>query len=225
VVKKKQRASSGSTVGDSFGDQRQRQARDRNSQKAVGSTNRQRLRWLIRFANTDIQNPRRSPEELENLDWEIGHFIKAADSYRGMTYLAQSELALVHLRNLVSYGLHKVAEIPLRRGPKDPPAAINIDPLSGWDPNALDDGNKRPMDDLVRTVQRGSSAYFGPRRAVFLAAVVDLISSEEGKRIHECTAKDCTTIFYRWKRGLYCSKQCSQRARVQRHRANLGEVK
>jgi len=54
---------------------------------------------------------------------------------------------------------------------------------------------------------------------VFLAAVADLIASEEGKRIRDCAAKDCGNIFYKWKRGLYCSKQCSQRARVQLHRA------
>jgi hypothetical protein len=197
-----------------------------DSQRAVGTTNRQRLKWLIDFANTDIQSPRRSPEELENLDWQVNHFVDGGVSHGAgaMEYSTPSpELDLVHLRNHALYGLHEVAKVAVERGPKDPPGVVNRAAWDGWNPNAISIGNTRPpLDGLVRIVRRGFSAYSGPRLAVFLTAVADLIASEEGKRIQECAAKDCTAIFYRWKRGLYCSKKCSQRARVQRYRNKSG---
>ena len=184
------------------------------SQRAVGTTNRQRLKWLVNFANTDIQSPRRSPEELENLDWQVAHFVDGAASHgaSSINYKPKSEFDLVQLRNHALRGLHESADAP------------HIAGFYGWNPNAIDIGATRPLDGLVRHVRRGFSAYEGPRLAVFLTSVADLIASEEGKRIRECAAKDCTAIFYKWKRGLYCSKRCSQRARVQRFRAK-NEVK
>jgi hypothetical protein len=189
------------------------QERMLDTQKAVGATDRQRLKWLINFANTDIQSPRRSPEELEDLDWQVFHFVNGSATHgvSSIEHKPQSEFDLVQLRNHALRGLHESAD------------ADHIAGFYGWNPNAIDIGATRPLDGLVRYVRRGFSAYSGPRLAVFLTSVADLIASEEGKRIRECGAKDCTAIFYKWKRGMYCSRQCSQRARVQRHRTKAIE--
>jgi len=175
--------------------------------KAVGTTDRQRLKWLIRFANT---NPfGRSPEELQSLDWQIIHFLRrGAPAERrypratnqtppvGFGFTPRSESEIVQLRYEIDYGLHVVTK----------EKSLGI---SEW---------QKPQDGLVRIVGRGISHYSGTRLAVFVAAAMDLVASPEGQRICVCAADDCTTIFYKWKRSLYCSKQCAGRAAVRRHR-------
>ncbi len=184
------------------------------AQKAVSTTDRLRLKWLIKFVNTDFQSPQRTPDELDEVDHQILAFI-----YRGTTippitakgagwidYEPRSAQAITALRNSAGFGLREVAKIP------DNVAG----PLVGWDVNEPDDEGNRPL--VERRVRKGFSVLNGPRRAVFLAAVADLIASEEGHRIKQCAAEDCGEIFYKWKRGMYCSSRCAGRARIRRFR-------
>jgi hypothetical protein len=53
-------------------------------------------------------------------------------------------------------------------------------------------------------------------------AAADLLSSE-GRHITHCAGPKCGRLFVRRKRGAYCSRACSQKARTARYRAALGE--
>jgi hypothetical protein len=64
--------------------------------------------------------------------------------------------------------------------------------------------------------------YAGELSAVLTMAARDLLAHEAG-RIARCAAPDCSRLFVRQKRGAYCSKRCSQRARTLRHRASFSE--
>jgi hypothetical protein len=56
----------------------------------------------------------------------------------------------------------------------------------------------------------------GDSREVFRMVALDLIAAE-GRRVARCSWKPCGTLFVRRKRGEYCSKRCSQRARTRRY--------
>jgi hypothetical protein len=59
-------------------------------------------------------------------------------------------------------------------------------------------------------------SWGGDRREVFRMAALDLLIAE-GQRVAQCSYRPCPNLFVRRKRGAYCSKRCSQRARTLRY--------
>jgi hypothetical protein len=63
--------------------------------------------------------------------------------------------------------------------------------------------------------------YTGGLPSVFVMAVMDLLAAE-GWRIAKCAWGSCGKLFVRRKRGAYCSRACSQKARTERYRDAQG---
>lgn len=63
---------------------------------------------------------------------------------------------------------------------------------------------------------RPQAYYAGDSDLVLMLAVRELLASE-GSRIAKCGGPGCEQLFVRRKRGSYCSKRCSQRARTLRY--------
>ena len=72
--------------------------------------------------------------------------------------------------------------------------------------------------------QSFTPSWGGDRREIFLMAALDLLVAE-GSRISRCAWEPCGKLFVRRKRGAYCSRSCSQKARTAKYRDRIGEEK
>lgn len=177
----------------------------------VGLTDSERIRWLIGFANLGIAPGTLSHREISEIQEQLDQFVFGAIG-RGFASIGtagepMSEQSIVGLRDDVQYGLRLVARLSdLQQG------------FVGWQIG-------KKITELEWFVRKGAIGIRGPRDAMVLFCAAALIASDEGKRICECAADDCPCVFYQWRRGRYCSPQCSQRTRTKRLNPKRGKVK
>lgn len=182
----------------------------------VGITDSERIRWLIGFATLGFTAGTLSHREISEIQEQLDQFVIGGKGLFGGAVASigtagepMSEQSIMRLRNDVLYGLNLVARLSdLQQG------------FVGWQFSA-----DKKITELELFVRKGAISIRGPRDAMVLFCAAALIASDEGKRICECAADDCTRVFYQWRRGLYCSPQCSQRMRTKRLSPKRGKVK
>jgi hypothetical protein len=176
-------------------------ARYREAQRRVGETAEQRLRWLVDFGQEDVQTLSRG--RAIDLDDEIRAF--------SATGVPTPDLG------------HQAVGLPLE---------------------VLEDEGDRVRklqqqwrDALQQLVERGVFFYQAtanyalgrhldgmieytinaPREPAFFLAIFRLIA-QQGARIRQCAADDCTRIFVGPLRQTFCGSRCAQRMRTNRFR-------
>jgi hypothetical protein len=169
-------------------------------------TDEARLRWLFEFAN------REDLLELshQQLVSQYAHIF--AFAAKGRTFSSEMQIAqqaesqmsdarafLFEIREALRSGLRQVIELGRSRKAD----------FVGWETN---------LDGVTRRVMRGSSAYEGPLRTTFLAAVADVIAEDRQKRIELCPRYACKRFFWKAGGAKYCSRNCADADRQKRWR-------
>jgi hypothetical protein len=178
------------------------------AKKAVGKTDAERLKWLIKFAMAGMQRGELTPDDIDRFDEEVSQFVYGcAPPYSAVGFHGEAldQPAIEVLRTSVLYGLRFVARFP-------PHMAGNV----GWNVN-----ENGWINGLEFKVRKGAKALWGPRDGVLLFLASELIASPVGARICACAAPDCESIFYKVNRAAYCSSACAQRTRTRRYRETL----
>jgi hypothetical protein len=155
--------------------------------------------WLLDFANQpDVE--KLSAGEVDELhDFLFAFAAKGQSGFGTKEELPRSAAALFQLQEEARSGLRQAIRL-------DDPKAHGF---VGWSVQ---------LDGIERRVMRGKASYQGPLRAVFLAAVADVIAEDREKRLEMCIRPTCERFF--WKRGRtkYCSKLCADADRQKRWR-------
>jgi len=163
------------------------------------ATGERRVSWLLDFANQpDVE--KLSTEEVDELHAHLFAFAAKGESSFGTDEeLPRSAATLYQLQEALRSGLRQAIKLDDSR----------VGGFVGWEV---------ALDGIRRKVFRGRSAYRGELRAVFLAAVADVIAEDREKRLEICARPTCERFF--WKRGRtkYCSKQCADADRQKRWR-------
>lgn len=176
--------------------------RTHRAAERVGKTWIEELQWLVDFA----QRPReRLAHELRDpefaLVYEVAWFSRETGvgyekSYRSWIIKVAESLER-ELRSLLERGhaVFQAAEVTF---------VLNRRTDEGWKRSgraARLEAFHRAKNPVTRFIL---SAY----------RVLEL----EGVRLRECAAPGCRRIFVRQKRGIFCSKKCSQREQIRRYR-------
>jgi hypothetical protein len=174
------------------------------------ATDTGRLRWLFEFANrNDLLGL--SPEQLAE---QYAHlFAFAANRQKTLEtemLSAEADAAnarawLFEIQEALRSGLRQVIQL-------DSPREAGF---TGWETD---------LDGVKRRVRRGRSAYRGPLRTTFLAAVADVIADDREKRIELCAKSICKRFFWKVGRARYCSRSCADADRQKRWRTKEEEA-
>jgi hypothetical protein len=175
-------------------EQSERQRR-RRAGRLVGRNDAARLRWLIGFAEGADALATRAQGELDIVGAMIRAFAERAGSVaehvgEPLTRATVIDLAQVTRDNLRAYAKGAT--------PTFPPLDFQFLEF------ALVPGEKR-------------GPWMGPWRSLFLIALADVVRSEHD-RLRACSLPECGRLFFRRKRGLYCSRRCSKEQRMRRFR-------
>jgi hypothetical protein len=148
-----------------------------------------------------------TPGDVQRINNELTQFLisgaGALDSI-GFEGPVLSQSTIENLRNKLLYGLQFVAGF----SPK-------VKGFAGWEVS-----DARALEGIQRVVRKGAMGLRGPRDAMILLLASELIASPAGEKIAACAAPDCTNVFYKQRRNLYCSRACAQRTRTQRYKTN-----
>jgi hypothetical protein len=171
------------------------------AQRTVGRSPIAQLKWVLKFAQRKREDFfHLSAEETEQLEAEIYAFCHTKD------YEPKGGVGPRPAR-LFAQGIAEIAD-PVLRGIRQ-----FIAP-QGW---------RFSIGQLSRLVKRNPkrNKIVGVKQAevpdLVLITTADLIESE-GLRIKACARSGCKRFFVKVKRGAYCGKSCSQKARNQRFR-------
>jgi hypothetical protein len=152
---------------------------------------RERLAWLLEFANRAGSIRALSDDELQLLRLQLWEFCE-----RTMTYGSSSDdlsaARLVKLSGEIAYGIKT-----LFRGE---PWRLRIHELTLY---------------LDRKGGRTTKRYIATHRDGFLMEAHELLAAE-AKRLRHCLRRDCRKIFVANKRQVFCSSSCSQDERTER---------
>lgn len=163
------------------------------------ATDQQRVDWMLRFANqSDVE--KLSQDEVDEIhEYLFAFAANRQPSFGTKEELPRSAAALYAIQDALRSGLRQAIRLDDRK----------VHGFAGWEV---------ALDSIGRRVMRGQSSYQGPLRAVFLAAVADLIAADNEKRFEECVRSTCRRFF--WRRGStkYCSKLCADADRQRRWR-------
>ena len=168
----------------------------------VGKTWIEELQWLVDFAQ-------RSPEQLIHqltefespLVYEVAWFsreVSIVDRESDRTWIVSAAKSLtLKLRSLLETGqaIFDVAEVTF---------VLNRRSDDGWKRS----GRAARLESFHRAKDPVTRLLLGAHRILEL----------EGVRLRECAAPSCRRIFVRQKRGIFCSKRCSQREQTRRFR-------
>jgi hypothetical protein len=168
------------------------QRRAKRAARLVGRDDAARLRWLIRFAEN---GERLSRHDFAKVAAAIEAFAErggtlARNVGAELTPGAAAQLALMVRDGLRAYAKQVTPEFP---------------PLDFTELQFL----------LVPGSDRGP--WLGPWRALFLIALGEVVWAERD-RLRTCAGPACGRLFFKRKRGLYCSSKCSQAERMRRFR-------
>ena len=187
---------------DSDPDHRRYSDRVVEAAERVGKTWIEELQWLVDFAQ-------RSPEQLVDqltefespLVYEIAWFsreVNIVDRESDRTWIINAAESLkLKLRSLLETGqaLFEVSEVTF---------VLNRRTDDGWKRS----GRAARLESFHRAKNLVTRFLLGAHRILEL----------EGVRLRECAAIGCRRIFVRQKRGIFCSKTCSQREQTRRFR-------
>ncbi len=167
------------------------------------ATDQQRVDWLLRFANQpDVE--KLSAGGVDELHYFLFAFAaKGQASFGIKEELPRSAASL--------YQLQEEARSGLRQAIKIDASGKVFRGFVGWPVE---------LDGIKRRVMRGQSSYQGPLRAVFLAAVADVIAEDSEKRLEMCARPTCERFFWKRSRMKYCSSPCAAADRQKRWRIN-----
>jgi len=176
--------------------------RTHRAYERVGKTWIEELQWLVDFA----QRPReRLTHELcdaeSTLVYEVAWFgremgIGYEKSYRSWIVKVAESLER-ELRSLLEHGyaVFQAAEVTF---------VLNRRTDEGWKRS----GRANRLEAFHRAKDPITRFILGAYRILEI----------EGVRLRECAAPGCRRIFVRQKRGIFCSKKCSQREQIRRYR-------
>ena len=168
----------------------------------VGETWIEELQWLVDFAQ-------RSPEQLIHqltefespLVYEVAWFsreVSIVDRESDRTWIVNAAESLkLKLSSLLESGqaLFEVSEVTF---------VLNRRTDDAWKRS----GRASRLESFPRAKNLATRFLLGAHRILEL----------EGVRLRECVAQGCRRIFVRQKRGIFCSKTCSQREQTRRFR-------
>ncbi len=173
----------------------------------IGTTPADRFRWLINFAQRDVEGlVRLEGVDLAALDAEIyaftfsKNFSDAGSGFRQPPLSAAVIAGLASAMNTVLRNFVKGSQLPLDAKPRS---------ILWRNPQTL----------------RITRIYSGPQDACFPAAALDLLE-KEGGRLQQCAGlrdnaageqEKCLRLFIKHKRRIYCSPACSQKDRTRRY--------
>jgi hypothetical protein len=172
----------------------------------------QRLQWLLQFLELGSKNPENlNRKDVARWNGELYAFARAGGNQPQPTHrqsrndpLGLSAAELVDLAREMKERVTKFIAGEMWYYPILPAslAALLTSPIHG-----------PPV-----------AAFGGDCRAVLMMAARDTLAVES-RRIASCNGPDCERLFVRRKRGAYCSKRCSQRARTLRYLSSLSPEK
>jgi hypothetical protein len=157
----------------------------------VGASDVARLSWFLDILNLDAGAiERMSDDEFRELQTELVVFCEPVGSIGGDRHSALSRSSFEELRGEVF----------------DKMLAL----LSGYTIEfQLPNVTLAVLSDL-------KFIYMGTSEAIFRLAVARLVE-KEGCRVKRCARPDCRRLFALRKRGLYCSRKCSQLVQFKRY--------
>jgi hypothetical protein len=165
---------------------------------------RERLVWLLDFADRANQVATVRGEELERLRFDVWSF-----PVRTITYGDQDELNAARIAQLASRISHGIRS--LLRGE---PWQLRVGPITLY----LDLKDGRPI-----------SWNIANHRDGFLLEAHDLVAAE-ARRLRKCQRAECRRVFVANRRQVFCGPRCSQDERTERFLAKhskeeLGELR
>lgn len=181
------------------------------AEKRVGKSPMERLRWLLDFMERPCDALTKG--ERERLTAEVRMFASSLGSASGPHSVSiKNNTRYVQQRDLDAKELARLSR-------EVGQAISNL--LSGepWKFRPADFGE-------LWTSITGSKAkprrvhwvhYLGDAPAMFMMAARDLLG-RDAWRLARCEGPGCAKVFVKQKRGAYCGKRCSQRARTLRYR-------
>jgi hypothetical protein len=152
---------------------------------------RERLAWLLEFANREGSIRALPDEELQQLRLEVLGFCE-----RTMTSGSTHTLSAARLSKLSGEVAHGIRALIRRREP--------------WLPRI---GSMTLY--LNLNGGRAIRQYIAEHLDGFLMEAHELIAAE-AKRLRQCVRKDCRKVFVANKRQVFCSLACSQDERTER---------
>ena len=172
--------------------------REQRAAKLVGRDDAARLRWLIEFGEDADRLTRLSAAKFDRVAAAIDAFAERAGALarnvgEALTVETAAELASIVRTGLRAYATGTTPDFP----PLDF-AHLQFSLVPGSD----------------------RSPWIGPWRSLFLIALGEVVRAEH-HRLRTCAASACGRLFFKRKRGLYCSPACSLRERERRFRENL----
>jgi hypothetical protein len=168
----------------------------------VGKTWIEELQWLVDFAQRSPKQLIHQLAEFESpLVYEVAWFsreVSIVDRESDRTWIINAAESLkLKIRSLLETGqaIFEVAEVTF---------VLNRRSDDGWKRS----GRAARLESFHRAKNPVTRLLLGAHRILEL----------EGVRLRECAAPSCRRIFVRQKRGIFCSKTCSQREQTKRFR-------
>jgi hypothetical protein len=161
----------------------------------VGSSDVARLAWLLDLLNRPSETLATwSDKEFENLESEVALFCEPLGSIAGGKSGRLTVDSLVELSSAVLVLVEALLD--------DSSGELQIPTVT------------------LSMIPNSGCRYMGTPDALFRLTAAKLIEAE-GHRIRRCARQGCGRLFVHRKRGLYCSRRCSQLVQfaryVQRH--------
>jgi hypothetical protein len=170
----------------------------------VGYDDRQRLSWLLEFADLSTEKVAQlSATERTQLGFDLAFFAGLSNPPSQLTSLAEIAIFANEIRD----GIEQLLRITrwVIQLPKNSEIERVIAP--------------RRKRRAGRTMLDGYQSFYGSDdfRTSFLLRAADVVEAE-GTRIRVCAQKECGRMFARHLRARYCSRSCSQKERDARFR-------
>lgn len=183
----------------------------------IGRTPIERLNWLLEFStSTRKELAALAGSKLAQYTFELSAF--AAPAERGLAIGSKPLPAdrLADLAETVGEGVRFLCDAHPEEGGPEYCSAL-------WYRGTAWHFDMSRFGLLERAIETRTfrTYYTGDLPAVFVMAVMDLLAAE-GRRIAKCAWGPCGKLFVRRKRGAYCSRACSQKARTKRYRDAQG---
>jgi hypothetical protein len=169
----------------------------------VGYDDRQRLSWLLEFADLSPEKVAQlSATERTQLGFDLAYFAGLSNPSQ-LPPLEEIAISASEIRKGIERLLRTTRWVI--KLPKDAGIERVIEP--------------RPKRRAGRITLDGFHSFYGSDdfRTSFLLCAADAVEAE-GTRIRACAQKDCRRMFARHRRARYCSAPCSQKERDARFR-------